>query len=128
MSDGLATALAACPRHDARHTHRLARRFERLSERPVSRSPTAWPGGAEPGAAYDFLDHPALGLQEMLAGHPHATRERRRAQAGVVLGHDTPCLHDGTPHPQAGVGPRKHPTREASLLHPPVGCTPARVT
>jgi hypothetical protein len=113
--------------HDVGHTKRLARLLDRLSERPVGRIPTAWHGWAEPVAASRFLHNPNIDAQEILSGHPHATRERRRAQERVMLVQDTPFLHYGTPQPPAGMGTGKSKTREESLLHPPVVFTPERI-
>jgi hypothetical protein len=127
MRDWVEAELAACQRHDVRHTPRLARRFDRLSERPVGSMPTACHGWAEPGAASRFLDNPHIDVQEILPGHIHATRERIRAQEGVVLVQDTTFLHDGTPPPQAGMGTVKSKPREEYLLHRTVALPPARV-
>jgi hypothetical protein len=63
----------------------------------------------------------------MLSGHTRATLERIRTPEVVVLGPDTTFLHYGTTQPQAGMGTVKSKTREASLRHPPVAYTPARV-
>jgi hypothetical protein len=47
-------------------------------------------------AAYRFLNNPDIGAQEMLSGHTHATLERIRAQAVVLLVQDTTFLNYGT--------------------------------
>jgi hypothetical protein len=77
-------------------------------------------------AAYRFVPHSALGVQAMRAGPTPATLERLRTPARVVLGPAPTVLHDGTPHPQAGVGPVKPTPRAASLRPPPGVLTPAR--
>jgi Transposase DNA-binding len=128
MSDGLEAELAEGQRHDARHPKRLARRLSRLRARPVSRLPTACHGGAETRAAYRVRNTPDLRAQELWSGQTHATLERLRTQAVVVLGHDPTFRHDGTTPPKAGRGTVKITTREESRRHPPVACTPARVT
>jgi hypothetical protein len=127
MSDWIKAELAECQRHDARHTKRLARLLGRLSERSVSSIPTACHGWAETVAASRFLDNSAIGAQEILSGHTHATLERIRSQEIVLLVQDTTFLHYGTTHPKAGVGTVKHTTREEYLLHPTVVLTPERV-
>ena len=127
MSHWVTAAGAACQRHEARHATRWAQLVARLRERPVSRIPSAWHGWAETVAASRVLANPALGVPEMLSGHTHATRERRRAQEGVVLGQDPTVLGYGTTPPKAGMGPVKVQVREESLLHPTVACPPARV-
>lgn len=63
----------------------------------------------------------------MLSGHTHAPLERLRTQEVVWLGQDTTLLPYGTTPPKAGRGTVKITTREASLRHPPVAFTPARV-
>jgi hypothetical protein len=78
-------------------------------------------------AAYRFLANPAIGVQERLSGHTHATLARLRAHEVVLLVQDTTFWHDGTPHPKVGVGTVQHQPGEASLLPPPVACTPERV-
>src|SRR5215467_7746952 len=96
--------LAACQMHDVRHTKRLARLLDRLSERPVGSIPTACHGWAETVATYRFLANPHLDVQEILSGHTHATRECIRAQEVVLLVQDTTFLHDGTTQPKAEMG------------------------
>jgi hypothetical protein len=71
-------------------------------------------------AAYRFLDTPASGAQELLSGPQHATLERMRAQAVVLLVQDTTFLDDGTTQPKQGMGTVKIKVREEDLLHPPV--------
>ena len=127
MSNWIEAELAECQMHDARHTKRLARLLGRLSERPVGSIPTACHGWAETMAAYRFLNNPDIGVQEMLSGHTHATLERNRTQAVVLLGQDTTSLHYGTTQPTAGMGTVKITTREEYLLHPTVAFTPERV-
>jgi hypothetical protein len=78
-------------------------------------------------AAYRFLDHPDIGVQEMLSGHTHATLERIRAQAVVLLVQDPTFLQDGTTQPKAGMGPGKLNTRDEYLRHPTVAFPPERV-
>jgi hypothetical protein len=63
----------------------------------------------------------------MLSGHTHATLERIRTQAVVLLVQDTTFLHDGTTQPKAGMGTVKINTREEYLLHLTVAFTPERV-
>jgi hypothetical protein len=46
--------------------------------------PTACHGWAETVAASRLLDNPAIGEQEMLSGHQHATLERIRTQEVVL--------------------------------------------
>ena len=65
--------------------------------------------------------------RETLSGHTHAPLERLRTQEVVWLGQDTTLLPYGTTPPKAGRGTVKITTREASLRHPPVAFTPARV-
>jgi len=77
-------------------------------------------------AAYRFLDNPAIGVQEILSGHSHATLQRIRAPEVVLLVQDTTFLHDGTTHPKGGMGTVKVKTREEYLLHPTVVFTPER--
>jgi hypothetical protein len=127
MRDGREAELAACQMHDARRTKRLGRLLDRLRARPVNRIPTACHGWAATVAASRLGDHPAIGVQELLSGHTQATRPRLRAPAVVLRGRETTVLEDGTPHPQAGMGPVKRNTRAADRLHPPVVLTPARV-
>jgi hypothetical protein len=88
--------------------------------------PTACHGWAETVAAYRFLHTSASGVQEILSGHPHAPLERIRTPEVVLLGHETPCLHDGTTPPKAGRGPVKSKTRAASLRQLTVAFPPAR--
>jgi hypothetical protein len=127
MSDWVEAELAECQMHAVRHTRRLAQLFERLSEHPASRMPTACHGWAATMAASRLLHHPASGVQEILSGHTHATRQRIRAQEGVWLVQDTTFLHDGTPQPPAGMGTVKIKTRAEYLLHLTVAFTPERV-
>jgi hypothetical protein len=84
-------------------------------------------GWAATMAAYRFLPNPDIGVQEMLSGHTHATRQRIRAQEVVVLVQDPTCLHDGTTRPKVGMGTVKIKTREEYLLHLTVAFTPDRV-
>ena len=127
MSDWIEAEMAACQRHATRPTKRLARLFARLCVRPVHRLPTAWHGWAEMVAASRFWAHPDVGVQAMLSGHTHATRERLRPQEVVVLVQGPPLLHDGTTQPQAGMGTVKRQRRDESRLHSRGACTPARV-
>jgi transposase-like protein len=127
MSDWIEAELRECQRHDARHTKRLARLLDRLSERPVGRMPTACQGWAETIAAYRFLHNSDIGVQEILSGHTHATLERIRTQEVVLLVQDTTFLHYGTTQPKAGMGTIKIKTPEEYLLHLTVAFTPERV-
>jgi hypothetical protein len=78
-------------------------------------------------AAYRFLDNPAMGEQEILSGHIHATLERIRTQAVVLLVQDTTFLDYGTTRPKKGMGTVKGKVREEHRLHPPVAFPPARL-
>jgi hypothetical protein len=89
--------------------------------------PRAWHGWAETVAASRCLDNPALDEQEILSGHTHATLERMRAQAVVLLVQDTTVLDYGTPQPKQGMGPVKITGRDEDLRHPPVAITPERM-
>jgi transposase-like protein len=89
--------------------------------------PTACHGWAETVAAYRFLDNPDIGVQEILSGHTHATRERIRPQEVVLLVQDTTFLHYGTTQPKAGMGTVKIKKREEYLRHATVAFTPERV-
>jgi len=89
--------------------------------------PTACHGWAETVAAYRFLHNPGLGVQEILSGHTHATRERIRAQEVGLLVQDTTFLHYGTTQPKAGMGTVKIKTRDEYLLHLTAALTPERV-
>jgi hypothetical protein len=113
--------------HEVRHTKRLARLLGRLSARPVGSIPPACHGWAETVAAYRVLHNPALGVQEMLSGHSHATLERIRTPEVVLLGQDTTLLHYGPTPPKAGLGTVKSKTRAEYLLHPTVAFPPERV-
>jgi hypothetical protein len=84
MSNWVETEMVACQLHDARHAKRLSHLLGRLSEQPVHRIPSACHGWAETVAAYRFLDNPAIGDQEILSGHHHATLERIRTQEVVL--------------------------------------------
>ena len=57
MSAWIEAELMECQRHDTRHTKRLVRLLDRLSERPVGSIPTACHGWAETVAAYRFLNN-----------------------------------------------------------------------
>jgi Transposase DNA-binding/Transposase Tn5 dimerisation domain len=127
MSHWVETEMGACQLHDARHAKRLAHLLGRLSEKPVQSIPTACHGWAETVAAYRFLDNPAIGEQEMLSGHRHATLERIRTQEVVLLVQDTTFLDYGTTRPKKGMGTVKVKVREEHLLHPTVAFTPARL-
>jgi hypothetical protein len=127
MSDWVDVELAECQMHDGRHTKRLARLFGRLSARPVGSLPTACHGWAETVAASRFLNNPAIGVQEILSGHTHATLERLRTQEIVLLVQDTTFLNYGTTQPKRGLGTVKIKVREEYLLHPTVAFTPERV-
>jgi transposase-like protein len=83
MSGGVAAEVATWQRPAVRHTQRLARLFDRLSERPVGRMPTACHGWAEAVAASHLLPNPRSDAPEIVTGHTHATRQRLRAQEGV---------------------------------------------
>jgi Transposase DNA-binding len=126
MSNWVETELGACQLHDARHTKRLAQLLARLSEKPVHSIPSACHGWAETVAAYRFLDNPAIGEQEILSGHKHATLDRIRAQEVVLLVQDTTFLNYGTTQQKPGMGTVKVKSREEYLLHPTVAFTPAR--
>jgi hypothetical protein len=127
MSNGVETELGACQFHEARHAKRLAQLFARRSEKPVPSMPSACHGWAETVAAYRFLDNPAIGEQESLSGHQHATQERSRAQAVVLLVQDTTFLNYGTTRQKPGMGTVKVKSREEYLLPPSVAFTPERV-
>lgn len=127
MSNWVETELSACQLHDARHEKRLAQLLARLSEKPVHSIPSACHGWAETVAAYRFLDNPAIGEQEILSGHKHATRERLRAQEVVLRVQDTTFLNYGTTQQKPGMGTVKVKNREEYLLHPTVAFTPERV-
>jgi Transposase DNA-binding len=127
MSDWIETELAEGQMHDVRHTKRLARLLDRLRTRPISSIPAACHGWAETVVAYRFLDTPAIGIQDILSGHTHATLERIRAQEVVLLVQDTTCLDYGTTHPKGGMGTVKIKVHEEYLLHPTVALTPERV-
>jgi len=113
MSEWVEAEVAEGQMHDVRHTKRLPHLLAQLSEHPVGSLPTACHGWAETMAASRFLPNPAMGVQEILSGHTHATRQRIRAQEGVLLVQDTTFLHDGTPPPKARMGTVKIKTREA---------------
>jgi hypothetical protein len=127
MSNWVETETGACQLHDARHAKRLAQLLTRLSEKPVHSIPRACHGWAETVAAYRVLDNPAIDEQEMLSGHTHATLERIRAQAVVLLVQDTTFLDYGTTQPKQGMGTVKIKVRDEYLLHPTVAFTPERV-
>jgi hypothetical protein len=127
MSNWVETELDACQLHDARHAKRLAQLLGRLSEKPVHSIPSACHGWAETVAAYRFLDNPAIGEQEILSGHQHATLERIRAQAVVLLVQDTTFLNYGTTQQKPGMGTVKVKSRDEYLLHPTVAFTPERI-
>jgi hypothetical protein len=127
MSNWVEIELSACQLHDARHAKRLAQLFAWRSEKPVPSIPSACHGWAETVAAYRFLDNPAIGEQEILSGHKHATLDRIRAQAVVLLVQETTFLNDGTTQQKPGMGTVKVKSREEYLLHPTVAFTPARV-
>jgi hypothetical protein len=127
MSHWVETEMGACQLHDARHAKRLAQLLVRLSEKPVQSIPRACHGWVETVAAYRFLDNPAIGEQEILSGHQHATLERIRAQEVVLLVHDTTFLNDGTTQQKPGMGTVKVKSRAESLRHPTVAFTPERV-
>src|SRR5262249_52792214 len=55
-------------------------------------------------AAYRFLHNPDIGVQEILSGHTHATRQRIRGQEVVLLVQDTTFLNYGTTRPKVGMG------------------------
>jgi Transposase DNA-binding len=128
MSHWGETERVACQLPDARHAKRLARLCTRLSEQPVHRMPRACHGGAETVAAERVLDQPASDAPEMRSGHTHAPRARMRAQAVVLLGHDTPLLADGTSPPKQGRGTVKSKVGDESRRPPTVAFPPARVT
>jgi hypothetical protein len=111
MSNWVETELGACQFHDARHAKRLAQLLARLSEKPVPSIPSACHGWAETIAAYRFLDNPAIGEQEILSGHQHATLERIRAQEVVLLVQDTTFLNYGTTRQKPGMGTVKVKSR-----------------
>jgi Transposase DNA-binding len=127
MSNWVETEMGACQLHDARHAKRLAHLLGRLSEKPVHSIPSACHGWAETVAAYRFLDNPAVGEQEILSGHQHATLERIRTQDVVLLVQDTTFLDYGTTQPKKGMGTVKVKVREEYLLHPTVAFTPERM-
>jgi hypothetical protein len=74
------------------------------------------------------LHTPALGGQEIVSGHTHATLERSRTQEIVLLVQETPFLKDGTTQPKSGRGSVKSTVRAEYLLPPTVAFTPERVT
>jgi hypothetical protein len=127
MSDWIETELAEGQMHDVRHTKRLARLLDRLSPRPISSIPAACHGWAETVAAYRFLDNSAIGIQDILSGHTHATLERIRAQEVVLLVQDTTFLDDGTTHPTGGMGTVKIKVHDEYLLHLTVAFASTRV-
>jgi Transposase DNA-binding/Transposase Tn5 dimerisation domain len=127
MSNWVETEMGACQLRDARHAKRRAHLLGRLSEKPVHSIPSACHGWAETVAAYRFLDNPAIGEQEILSGHQHATLERMRTQAVVLLVQDTTFLDYGTTQPKKGMGTVKVKVREEYLLHPTVAFTPERM-
>jgi Transposase DNA-binding len=127
MSHWVETAREACRLHEARHAKRLAQLLAQLSEKPVHSIPTACHGRAETVAAYRFLDHPAMGAQEMLSGPQRATLERMRAQDVVLLVQDTTFLDYGTTQPKKGMGTVQSKVREEDLRHPTGAFTPARM-
>jgi hypothetical protein len=90
--------------------------------------PAAWHGWAETLAASRVLHHPDLSAPAIVSGQTHATRERLRTPAVGWLGQETTLLQDGTPPPQAGLGPVTSNTRAENRLHPTVAFPPARVT
>jgi hypothetical protein len=127
MGDWVETEMGACQLHDARHAKRLAQLLGRLSEKPVHSIPSACHGWTETVAAYRFLDNPAIGEQQILSGHQHATLERMRAQEVVLLVQDTTFLNYGTTQPKKGMGTVKVKAREEHLLHLTVAFTPERM-
>jgi hypothetical protein len=127
MSKWVETELGACQLHNARPAKRLAQLLARLRENPVPSIPSACHGWAETVAAYRFLDNPAIGEQEILSGHQHATLERIRVQEVVLLGQETTFLNDGTTRQKPGMGTVKVKSREEYLLHPTVAFTPERI-
>ena len=127
MSNWVETEMVACQLHDARHAKRLAQWLTRLSERPVHSIPRACHGWAETVAAYRFLDNPAIDEQEILSGHTHATLERIRAQAVVLVVQDTTFLDYGTTQPKQGMGTVQLKVRDEYRLHPTVAFTPERL-
>jgi hypothetical protein len=127
MSHWVAAETADSQLADVRHTTRLAQLLTRLSAQPVRSIPSACHGWAETVAASRFLENPAIGEQELLSGHKHATLERIRTQEVVRLVQDTTCLNYGTTQPKHGMGTVRVKTRKEYLLHTTVAFTPDRV-
>jgi hypothetical protein len=77
--------MAACQRHDARHTKRLTQLLARLGEKPVSSIPSACRGWMETMAAYRFLENPERPASAAAAQPYRFAFTQSRSRAAVAL-------------------------------------------
>jgi hypothetical protein len=68
-----------------------------------------------------------VGFAEIRSGQKEATRERRRAQEGALVGQGTSFLPSGALQAQAGLGTVQERTCPEELLPAPGAFPPARV-
>lgn len=114
VKDELATAAL----RDKRLNELFGRLVTMWSERPQASIPAACGGNAEMTAAYRFCDNAKVSLEQLLAPHRDATRQRLAAQECVVLAQDTTELDLTRPDfIVEGVGPLSDEKRVGALLH-----------
>jgi transposase-like protein/DDE family transposase len=86
----IGTELARCRFKDERHSKRLQKLVEQLSDKIGGSIPLACQDWANTKAAYRFFSNDRVSEREILAGHFHATRERlARTDALILVLHDT---------------------------------------
>jgi hypothetical protein len=126
MQPWIADELPTVDLGDQRREARYSLLLDRLRTRPTASIPAACHGRAETEAAYRFFDNPRVQPETVLAPHRHATRQRLRQHAVVLLVQDTTALDLTRPHEIVG-GPLNEESRRGFYAHPLVAFTPQRV-
>jgi hypothetical protein len=111
---------------DKRLETRLSCILERLSENPQLSIPASCQGWNETHAAYRFIDHDKVDIDQILQGHKAASIERINKQKCVLLAQDTTFLDYGQEE-EVGLGTLRSTKSDFYLLHATVAFNAARV-
>jgi hypothetical protein len=122
---------------NSRLKNRFGRVLDSMSRKPSLKFPAACNGRAEVKAAYRFLDNEDVSFISILGPHRHASIERIREEALVLIPQDTTELDVTRPREiMEGAGPlndssrvgfHDHVSLALTLEHLPLGVVDARV-
>jgi hypothetical protein len=113
---------------DKRLNARFKLLMDRMSHKPSLKFPAACRGRAEVEAAYRFVDHPRVTVEQLLAPHRQSTIQRVADHRVVILAQDT-TENDLSRRRErmVGAGPLNDPTRLGLLVHLLFAVTPEKL-